>query len=48
MNFWKIFTPMDGLLSVPCYRLLLDGNYLWIANQFGITQFYWNNPQRMD
>lgn len=48
MNFWKIFTPMDGLLSVPCYRLLLDGNYLWIANQFGITQFYWNNPQRID
>jgi hypothetical protein len=48
MNFWKIFTPMDGLLSVPCYRLLLDGDYLWIANHFGITQFYWNNPERID
>jgi hypothetical protein len=48
MLFWKIFTPNDGLLSIPCYRLFLDGDYLWIANHFGITQFYWNNPQRID
>ena len=48
MNYWKIFTTDDGLLSNECFRLLLDGDYIWIANREGITQFYWNNPARID
>lgn len=48
MNYWKLFTTEDGLLSNECYRLLLDGDYIWIANKQGITQFYWNNPNRID
>ncbi len=48
MKFWKIFTVEDGLLSNQCHRLLLDGDYIWIANRQGITQFYWNNPYRID
>jgi hypothetical protein len=48
MNYWKILTTDDGLLSNECYRLLLDGDYIWIANREGITQFYWNNPARID
>jgi len=48
MNFWRIFTVEDGLLSNQCFRLLLDGDFIWIANRLGITQFYWNNPARID
>jgi ligand-binding sensor domain-containing protein len=48
MNFWKIFTEEDGLISNQCFRLLLDGDFIWIANRSGITQFYWNNPARID
>jgi ligand-binding sensor domain-containing protein len=48
MNFWKIFTTEDGLLNNDCRRLLLDGDYIWIPNQLGITQFYWNSPSRID
>jgi ligand-binding sensor domain-containing protein len=48
MNFWRIFTKEDGLLSNQCFRLLLDGDFIWIANRKGITQFYWNNPARID
>ncbi len=48
MNFWKIFTTKDGLLNNDCRRLLLDRDYIWIANRLGITQFYWNSPNRID
>lgn len=48
MKFWRIFTVEDGLLSNQCFRLLLDGDFIWIANRRGITQFYWNNPARID
>lgn len=46
--FWRLFTTEDGLLDNQCHRLLLDGDYLWIVTATGITQFYWNNPQRSD
>ncbi|MEJ2636463.1 MAG: hypothetical protein P8184_14370, partial [Calditrichia bacterium] len=46
--YWRLYTTEDGLLNNECFRLLLDGDYIWVANRFGITQFYWNNPDRMD
>jgi hypothetical protein len=48
MKYWKLFSENDGLLDNRCFRLLLNGDYLWIANNEGITQFYWNNPDRID
>jgi hypothetical protein len=48
MQYWKLFTTEDGLLDNFCYRLLLDGDYIWIATASGITRFYWNNPDRID
>ncbi len=45
---WRLFTRQDGLLSNICYQLLLDGDYIWIANELGYTQFYWNSPRRSD
>ncbi len=47
-NYWKLFTTEDGLLDNECHRLLLDGDYLWVTNRLGITQFYWNSPSRID
>ncbi len=47
-QFWRIFTTQDGLLSNQCFRLLLDGDYIWVTNRRGITQFYWNSPRRID
>ncbi len=47
-KYWRLFTIADGLLNNVCRRLLLDGDYLWIATYRGICQFYWNNPNRID
>ena len=47
-RYWRLFDTSDGLLSNNCRRLLLDGDYIWIVSDAGITQFYWNNPQRSD
>ena len=48
LGFWRLFTTQDGLLDNRCYALMLDGDYIWIVTGKGITQFYWNNPQRSD
>lgn len=42
------FTPEDGLASSTVYSLLLDGDYIWIGTDRGVTRFYWNNPERVD
>ncbi|RMH79014.1 MAG: hypothetical protein D6681_19585 [Calditrichaeota bacterium] len=47
-GYWRLYTTEDGLLHNNCHQLLLDGDYIWIANDAGITQFYWNNPNRSD
>ncbi|GAB4377259.1 MAG: hypothetical protein Kow0042_24720 [Calditrichia bacterium] len=47
-HYWRLFTVEDGLLDNECHRLLLDGDFIWVANRSGITQFYWNNPHRID
>ena len=45
---WRLFTRQDGLLSNICYQLLLDGDYIWVANEGGFTQFLWNSDFRSD
>ncbi len=45
---WRLFTTDDGLLNNSCHQLLLDGDHIWIVNGAGVTQFFWNSPQRSD
>ena len=47
-RYWRLYTTNDGLLDNYCHFVLLDGDYLWVATNSGITQFYWNNPARID
>ncbi|MFQ6008539.1 MAG: hypothetical protein ACE5K8_06240 [Candidatus Zixiibacteriota bacterium] len=42
------FTTDDGLASNTVYSLWLDGNYIWIGTDKGLTRFLWNNPERVD
>ncbi len=42
------FTTLDGLPSDYLYDLLLDGDYVWIGSDEGLTRFWWNNPSRVD
>ncbi len=42
------FSTDDGLPSSTVYTLLLDGDYLWIGSDHGLTRFWWNNPNRID
>jgi ligand-binding sensor domain-containing protein len=42
------FTTEDGLASNTVYSLLLDGDYIWIGTDKGLTKFLWNNPERVD
>ncbi len=42
------FTTADGLPSDRVHCLLLDGDYLWIGTDRGLTRFYWNDPDRID
>ena len=42
------FTEQDGLADNDARRMLLDGDYIWVATRGGICQFYWNSPDRLD
>jgi ligand-binding sensor domain-containing protein len=42
------FTESDGLPSSYINTLLLDGDYLWIGTDKGLTRFLWNDPFRVD
>ena len=42
------FTEFDGLPSSYINVLLLDGDYLWIGSNKGLTKFLWNDPYRVD
>ncbi len=42
------FTTSEGLPSQFIYDLLLDGDYLWIGSDQGLSLFYWNDPDRID
>jgi len=43
-----VFTESDGLLSIRINSLLMDGDYLWIGSDEGLTRFYLANPERVD
>ena len=42
------FTTSDGIPSQYVYDLLLDGDYLWIGTDRGLSLFLWNDPDRID
>ncbi|MFQ6114384.1 MAG: two-component regulator propeller domain-containing protein [bacterium] len=45
---WRTFNTADGLIDNRVNALLLDGDYIWIGTDRGLTQFYWNDPHRVD
>lgn len=47
-QFTRDFTTEDGLASNTVYSLLMDGDYIWIGTDKGLTKFLWNNPDRVD
>lgn len=46
--FTREFTVNDGLPSRYVYSLVMDGDYLWVGTDKGLTRFLWNNPDRVD
>lgn len=42
------FTVQDGLPSTNIMALVVDGDYLWIGSDRGLTRFLWNDPDRID
>jgi len=46
--FEREFTVEDGLPSNNILALLVDGDYLWIGSDLGLTRFLWNDPDRID
>ncbi|HQL22912.1 MAG TPA: two-component regulator propeller domain-containing protein [candidate division Zixibacteria bacterium] len=46
--FKRDFTVDDGLASNNVYALAVDGDYLWVGTDRGLTRFLWNNPDRVD
>ncbi|HUV30669.1 MAG TPA: hypothetical protein VMY05_06255 [Acidobacteriota bacterium] len=47
-RFSREFTTDDGLASSTVNALLLDGDYIWVGTDLGLTRFFWNNPDRID
>ena len=45
---WRTFTTEDGLLDNRVRSILLDGDYVWFGTARGLTQFFWNDPRRVD
>ncbi|MFQ5772324.1 MAG: two-component regulator propeller domain-containing protein, partial [bacterium] len=45
---WRKFTTEDGLINNRVNTILLDGDYIWFGTDRGLTQFYWNDPNRVD
>lgn len=45
---WRRFTVEDGLIANRVNTVLLDGDYVWFGTDRGLTQFYWNDPSRID
>ena len=46
--YTREFTTDDGLPSSYIFDLKLEGDYLWIGSDRGLTRFLWNNPSRVD
>ena len=47
-RYWTRYTTEDGLASNAVNRILLDEDYVWFGTESGLTQFYWNDPYRVD
>jgi len=48
MERWVVYEAEDGLPPGKIYCLQLEGDYLWIGGDSGLTRFYWNDPYRLD
>lgn len=42
------FTESDGLLSPNINAIVVEGDYLWLGSEEGLTRFKWVNPDRVD
>lgn len=47
-DYYREFTTADGLPSTYVFSLLMDGDYIWVGSDDGLTRFLWNNPRRID
>ncbi len=47
-SYRRRFTAADGLASDYVLSLALDGDYLWVGTDRGLTRFLWNNPNWVD
>jgi ligand-binding sensor domain-containing protein len=47
-SFSREFTTADGLASPTVNSLLMEGDYVWVGTDRGLTRFLWNNPDRVD
>jgi len=45
---YRDITTDDGLPSEYIYSLSINGDYVWIGSDKGLTRFWWNNPNRLD
>ncbi len=44
----RTFTTRDGLPSDWLNDVIIEGDYVWIGSDEGLTRFWWNNPSRVD
>lgn len=44
----RVFTELDGLLSTDINAIVVEGDYLWLGSDEGLTRFRWVNPDRVD
>ncbi|MCP4566235.1 MAG: hypothetical protein GY841_01505 [FCB group bacterium] len=42
------FSEDDGLLSIKINAIIVEGDYLWLGSEEGLTRFMWVNPERVD
>ncbi len=47
-NYWHQYTRNDGLIDDNVLSIYPDGNYLLLGTEYGVTRFYWNDPDRVD
>ena len=43
----RTFTTNDGLPSDYIFRLDLDGDFIWIGTDAGLSKFWWSDPDRI-
>jgi len=44
----RLFTEEDGLIDIFVETIVVDGDYLWLGTENGVSRFRWNNPMRID